>query len=209
MDIILRARNCEVTGKAKAEARRKVEHATRIYDRVTSLEICFSEEHNPRIPNPAAVEITARTKGHTVRAVGSGGDHHEATDQAIARLERQLRRYKTRLVDSRRRNGHGDDARTTGEMPVVHSPRSAAQAAGDEEPEPQIVRRKQHELTAMFPEEAALQLELLGHDFYLFTNAGTGQPNVVYRRAGGDLGLIEGLPAHDAAGVREVAAAVG
>ncbi len=54
------------------------------------------------------------------------------------------------------------------------------------------MRRKQFDLTAMFPDEAVLQLELLGHDFYLFVNAGTGDPNVIYRRAGGDVGLIEG-----------------
>ena len=194
MDIILRARNCEVASKVKDEARRKVEHATRIFDRVLDLEVTFSEEHNPRIPNPATVEITARTKGHTVRAVGAGGDHHEAIDQAIARLERQLRRYKTRLVDKGRRVRTPDDARTSGELPAVHSPRSAAAAAqADEDPMPQIVRRKQFDLTEMFPEDAVLQLELLGHDFYLFMNAGTGQPNVIYRREGGDVGLIEGM----------------
>jgi putative sigma-54 modulation protein len=203
VDIILRARNCDVAERVKAEARRKVEHATRIFDRVTDLEISFSEEHNPRIPNPASVEITARTKRHTVRAVGSGEDHAEAVDQAIGRLERQLRRYKTRMVE-RRRPRTPDDARTTGELPAVHVQRSAAVAAGaDEDPMPQIVRRKRFELTAMFPEEAVLQLELLGHDFYLFQNAGTGEPNLVYRREGGDVGLIEGavpVPAMATAG---------
>lgn len=191
MEIILRARNCEVATKVKEEARRKVEHATRIFDRILDLEVSFSEEHNPRIPNPAAVEITARSKGHTVRAVGSGADHHEATDQAIARLERQLRRYKTRLVD-RGRKGRAEDGRTTGELPEVHARRPTNGQADEDDPAPQIVRRKQFELTAMFPDEAVLQLELLGHDFYLFVNAGTGEPNVIYMRAGGDVGLIEG-----------------
>ncbi len=194
MDIILRARNCEVAPKVKDETRRKVEHATRIFDRIIDLEVSFSEEHNPRIPNPASVEITARSKGHTVRAVGAGVDHHEATDEAVARLERQLRRYKTRLVDKGRRTKAAEEARTTGELAVGRSPRSAAAAAGadEEDPMPQIVRRKQHELTAMYPDDAVLQLELLGHDFYLFTNAATGEPNVIYRREGGDVGLIEG-----------------
>lgn len=193
MDIILRARNCEVASKVKAETRRKVEHATRIFDRLLDLEVTFSEEHNPRIPNPASVEITGRTKGHTVRAVGSGSDHQEATDQAIARLERQLRRYKTRLVDKGRRARTPDDARTSGELPTVRSSRSASNGAKhDEDPMPAIVRRKQFDLTAMYPDDAVLQLELLGHDFYLFANAGTGQPNVIYRREGGDIGLIEG-----------------
>ena len=208
MDIILRARNCEIPAKTKEEARRKVEHATRIFDRIMDLEVMFSEEHNPRIPNPATVEITARSKGHTVRAVGAGEDHHEATDRAIARLERQLRRYKTRMVD--RRKGRPEDARTTGEIPVVHARRNGQAPNGkvehDDEPDPAIVRRKHFDLTAMFPDEAVLQLELLGHDFYLFVNAGTGEPNVIYRRASGDVGLIEGaLPATSG---RPIAAAV-
>ncbi|WP_370327810.1 ribosome hibernation-promoting factor, HPF/YfiA family [Euzebya sp.] len=190
MDIILRARNCEVSSKVKDEARRKVEHATRIFDRIIDLEICFSEEVNPRIPNPAGVEITARSKGHTVRAVGGGDDHHEALDQAIARLERQLRRWKTRLVD-RGRRAKGDEPKANGHLPDLRATRAGDDA--DDDPMPSIVRRKSFELTPMFPEEAVLQLELLGHDFYLFTNAGTGEPNVVYRRESGDVGLIEGV----------------
>ncbi|MEE8602551.1 ribosome hibernation-promoting factor, HPF/YfiA family [Euzebya tangerina] len=185
MDIILRARNCDVSSRVKDEARRKVEHATRIFDRIIDLEVSFSEEHNPRIPDPASVEITARSKGHTVRAVGAGADHHEATDKAIDRLERQLRRYKTRLVDRGRRN-------RVDHTPVDTTPPDIEAVMVEPEPEPVIVRRKQHELTPMSPEEAVLQLELLGHDFYLFTNAETGDPNVVYHRDGGDVGLIEG-----------------
>jgi putative sigma-54 modulation protein len=194
VDIILRARNCEVAARVKDEARRKVEHATRIFDRIIDLEISFSEEQNRRIPNPATVEITARSKGHTVRAVGSGADHHEAIDKAISRLERQLRRYKTRLVDRGRRS-RADQVRGDGDVPTVHARRASATSPVDDDPAPEIVRRKHFELTDMYPDEAVLQLELLGHDFYLFVNAGTGQPNVVYRREGGDVGLIEGTMA--------------
>ncbi|CAN5739155.1 ribosome-associated translation inhibitor RaiA [soil metagenome] len=194
MDIILRARNCEVASKVKEEARRKVEHATRIFDRIIDTEICFSEENNPRIPDPASVEITARSKGHTVRAVGSGQDHHEAIDKAVARLERQLRRYKTRLVDRGRRPRH-DEGRPGTDLPDVHV--NGRNGSVDDDPLPKIVRRKQFELTAMFPEDAIWQLEMLGHDFYLFTNAGTGEPNVIYRREGGDVGLIEGTTSAD------------
>ncbi|WP_341250393.1 ribosome hibernation-promoting factor, HPF/YfiA family [Euzebya pacifica] len=196
MDITLRARNCEISERVKEEARRKVEHATRFFDRIVDLEVSFAEEHNPRIPNPASVEITARSKKHTVRALGEGQDHHEAIDQAIARFERQLRRYKTRLIDRGRRGR--DDARTTGELPKVHRRSSNGQVEQDD-PSPNIVKRKEFELTAMFPDDAVLQLELLGHDFYLFTNAGTGAPNVVYRRGDGDIGLIEATSADQSA----------
>ncbi len=199
MDITLRALNCEIATKVKDEARRKVEHATRFFDRLIDLEVSFAEEQNPRIPNPATVEITARSKRHTVRAVGAGADHHEAIDQAVDRFERQLRRYKSRLVDRGRRTARATSPRTTGEMPAVHRSGNgnghATNGQAEDDSAPSIVRRKAFELTAMLPEDAVLQLELLGHDFYLFTNAGTGEPNVVYRRGDGDIGLIEGQPA--------------
>lgn len=198
MEITLRARNCEVPGRVKDLARQKVEHATRFFDRILDLEVLFQEEANPRIPNPAQVEITARVKGHAIRAIGAGEDHHEAIDTAIARFERQLRRYKSRLVDRSRRANGDRGTHQAPELPEVH-----ARHNGGDEParalaaEPSIVRRKTFELTAMYPEDAILQLELLGHDFYLFTNVGTGRPNVIYRREDGDIGLIEGVPAEE------------
>ncbi len=188
MDIILRAKNCEVPARVKDEARDRLTHATRIFDRLLGVEVTFSEETNPRIPEPAVVEVTARTKGHLIRALGSGDDHRVAIDQAIDRFERQLRRYKTRLID-RHRKGKGE---TNGQVASVLPTSPPADA--EEDDGPRIVRRKAFELTPMLPDEAALQLELLGHDFYLFTNAATGRCNVVYRRRDGDIGLIEALP---------------
>ena len=183
MDIILRAKNCEVPGRVKTEMRERLEHATRFYDRLLGVEVTFSEEHNPRIPEPAQVEVTARTKGHMIRALGSGADHRGAIDQAVARFERQLRRYKARMIGSRRRAGE----------PVNNGGLHVAESGTEDEGAPAIVRRKQFTLQPMDPQDAALQLEMLGHDFYLFTNSASGHCCVVYRRRDGDIGLIEGI----------------
>lgn len=197
MEITVRARNCDVPTRLKDLARQKVEHATRFFDRVMDLEVRFSEETNPRIATPAAVEITARVKGTAIRALGAGEDHHEAIDTAVAKFERQLRRYKTRLVDRGRRAG--SDARAgsvaTGEMRAMGS-----RAAADVEASPSIVRRKSFELRPMSADDAVLQLELLGHDFFLFLDNDTGHSSVVYRRGDGDIGLIEGVPSDVAVG---------
>jgi putative sigma-54 modulation protein len=201
VDIIVKGKNCDVPPRLKEEAVSRVEHATRFFDRLLGVEMVFSEEHNPRIPEPAVVEVTARTKGHHIRAEGAAADHRDAIDVALTRFERQLARYKTRLVD-RRRRGH----------PVPAAGNGPALLPSDFAPEPQvpaveplqIVRRKSFALSPMLPEDAAWQLELLGHDFYLFTNAASGRCSVVYRRRDGQLGLIEaaeeeGAPAADGA----------
>ena len=189
MDIIVKAKNCDVPARVKEDVVARVEHATRFFDKLTGVEVVFSEEHNPRISDPAVVEVTARSKGHHIRAEGSAADHRGAVDVAVARFERQLARYKARQVDRAR----GRD-RSAAPAPVPANATPLAQEGdGEHGPTPQIVRTKQFELRPMHPEEAALQLELLGHEFFLFTNAGTGACNVVYRRRDGDMGLIEGV----------------
>jgi putative sigma-54 modulation protein len=184
VDIIVKAKNCEVSPRLKQEAVSRVEHATRFFDRLLGVEMVFSEEHNPRIPEPAVVEVTARTKGHHIRAEGAASDHRDAIDVAVARFERQLARYKARLVDRRKRQAAAVPA-ANGLVPTL------TEQADEGVPAPRIVRRKTFELSPMLPEDAAWQLELLGHAFYLFTNAANGRCSVVYRRRDGDVGLIE------------------
>ena len=187
MEITVKAKNCEVPSRVKDRAVERVEHATRVFDRLTGIDVVFREETNPRIPEPAVVEVTARAKGTYIRAQGTGADHRTAIDEAVGRFERQLRRYKTRLVDRNRRKA----SRGNGAPPAAAPTEVEAGGPVDEDAAPRIVRRKQFEVAELLPEDAALQLELLGHDFFLFTNASTGRCNVIYRRRDGDLGLIE------------------
>ena len=189
MDIVVKAKNCEVPDRLKEDAVSKVAHATRFYGRLSDIEMVFSEEHNPRISEPAHVEVTARTKRHLIRALGSAGDHRGAVDVAVERFERQLARYKARLLDRRRKRRRARPGTGTGgpDRDVLVTPAPPE----DRWPAPKIVRIKHFELMPMLPDDAAVQLELLGHDFFLFTNAQTGRCNVVYRRRDGDLGLIE------------------
>ena len=188
MDIIVKSKNCEVTDRLKAEAIDKVEHATRFFDRLSTVEVVLREEANPRIAEPAVVEVTAHTKGHHIRAEGWGEDHRSAVDMAVGRFARQLSRYKARLVDRRQGKGAAvPQPAANGALASRPSP------ADDADPAPRIVRTKRFTLQPMVPEDAALQLELLGHEFYVFTNAATGSCNVVYRRKDGNLGLIEAV----------------
>lgn len=193
MDIIVKSKNCDVPDRIKDEAAQRLRHATRFFDRVLGVEAVFAEQHNRRIPEPATVELTARTKGHRIRATATGADHRRALDAAVDRFERQLARYKTRITDRRRRPAPAMAAMAGGPPPAPER---------DAEDEPplglRIVRSKRFEMVPMLPEDAAWHLELLGHDFYVFTNAATGACNVLYRRQDGDLGLIETVPAAEA-----------
>jgi putative sigma-54 modulation protein len=195
VDIIVTAK-CDVPARVREEALRKVEHATRFFDRLATVEVVFRSESNPRIAEPASVELTTHARGQYLRAQGWARDHRGALDVAVNRFERQLARYKARLRG--RRRGTRAAVPAAAAMPAL----AAADGGGsgtaegaDAWPVPNIVRRKQFELAPMLPDEAAVQLELLGHDFFVFTNAATGGCNVVYRRRDGDLGLIETTPA--------------
>lgn len=189
MDIIVKAKNCDVPARLKEDVVAKVEHATRFFDKLSGVEVVFSEEHNPRIAESAVVEVTARTKGHHIRAEGSASDHRGAVDAAVTRFERQLARYKARQVDRAR----GRDRSAVLDIAASNGAPLAPDADDDLSRAPRIVRTKRFELRPMHPEEAALQLELLGHEFFLFTNAGTGACSVVYRRRDGQMGMIEGV----------------
>lgn len=189
MDIIVKSKNYDVSDRLRSETVAKIEHATRFFDRLSTVEVVLREEPNPRIAEPAVVEVTARTKGHHIRAEGCAEDHRQALDVAVARFARQLSRYKTRLVDRR----HGKGAPTPAEAAADGSLPATEPAAHDGGSQPRIVRTKRFALQPMLPEDAALQLELLDHEFYVFTNAATGGCNVVYRRKDGDLGLIEAV----------------
>jgi putative sigma-54 modulation protein len=118
-------------------------------------------------------------RGQVVRVEAVGADERTALDLAIDKYEGRLRRLKERLVDRHRRSG---EKRLNGESTGVEETTDHAL---------QIDRVKRYVVKPMTPEEAALQMELLGHSFYLFLDANTEQYGVLYRRRGGSLGLIE------------------
>jgi putative sigma-54 modulation protein len=124
-------------------------------------------------------EATIWTKGPVLRAREASSDMRASIDQLVAKLERQVKRYKNQGRSRRRRaaraNGPGPET-----LPVV-----------PDEAEPLIVKTKQFPVAPMSPGEAVLQLELIGHDFFVFRSDESNEINVVYRRRDGNYGLIE------------------
>lgn len=167
-----------VTSEIRQEAEERIRHAGRIFDDGGAIDVEFTEYRNPRIEEPVTVEITSHVAGNIVRIEASGQDERSALDIATDKYERQLRKLKERLIQRNRTSNKGLN-HSSGPSDV-----SSDRGAG-------IVRTKRFAMKPMTAEEAALQMEMLGHDFFFFLDAESDRHCVVYRRRDGNVGLIE------------------
>jgi putative sigma-54 modulation protein len=182
VDVRIHGSHTDVPEDLKELATDKVTHATRVFDDpAATADVEFSEERNPRIADRYRVEITATVAGHLVRIEEAAPDDRSALESAVDRFERQLRRLKERLIQ---RSRQPREKRLNAAAPGVET-------SDEEDHGPRIDRVKRFVVKPMTPEEAALQMELLEHSFYLFLNAETDRYSVVYRRRGDSLGLLE------------------
>jgi putative sigma-54 modulation protein len=173
----VKGKNVDVTDSLKDYALQKLGKLDKHLNDAARLELELHVERNPSISQNQVAEATIWTKGPVLRARESSTDMKASIDLLVEKLERQARRYR----DKRRRGpGRGNHNNIAEGIPVV----------ADEEL-PVIVKTKQFAIKPMTPEEAVLQLELIGHDFFVFQNADTSDVNVVYRRRDGNYGLIE------------------
>jgi putative sigma-54 modulation protein len=186
MDVSVSGRHTTVSEPLRIQAVEKIGRLEKYLSGMERAEVHFWEEKNARSEDREYCEVTMEGHGHHIRCKVSAPDGFTAIDLAVDKLERQLRKLKTRMDRRRKRD------RVELEPDLV--PDSLVPADGDEPaPEPvyRIVKSKRFELTVMEPQEAALEMDLLNHDFYLFTNAETTRSAVVYRRSDGDIGLID------------------
>ena len=182
MEFTIRSRHMEVPDALRTAAQEKVIRLARHLDGWETAEVNFLEERNPRISEKEVCEVTLRGHGHVVRAKAASSDPFTAVDRVVDKLGHQVERLKTRQIrkSPRRR------------LPVESSlPQSEGDEGEEQHEAGSIVKVKRFDLKPMTPEEAALQMELLGHTFYFFSNAESGVPAVVYRRNDGDVGLID------------------
>ena len=168
MDVSVSGRNVELTPALRAAVVEKVGRLDRFLDGMDRAEVHLFEERNPRIADKDVCEVTMDGHGHHVRVKAVASSPTAAVDLAIGKLEQQLHRLKTKLGVPKRRNGRNAGGNST-----------------------RIVKAKQFVMAPMTPDDAVLQMDLLGHDFYVFSNADTGRTGVVYRRRSGDVGLID------------------
>jgi putative sigma-54 modulation protein len=183
VDVMVKGRNMSVTEALERYAFEKVERIRKFFDderSVSRAEVELIHERNPSNSEPEVAEATLFINGAVLKAREASEDMYASIDRMSDKLERQVRRYRGRQID----RWHGQRK--------GHSPEQETVVLGEEEDiEAKIVRTKQFQMKPMGAEEAVLQMELLDHDFFVFTSADTGDINVVYRRRDGNYGLIE------------------
>jgi len=170
MKIHLVERNVEITDALRAALEKKLAKLDRYFANDVTATVVMNVIRGRHV-----VEITIPFPGGTLRCEESTSDMYASIDSAAAKIERQIRKHRTRL-EKRLREGV--------EIPVPEEPH-------EEEPQYKIVRNKRFTLQPMDADEAALQLELVGHSFFVFLNVETEKVNVIYRRKDGNYGLIE------------------
>lgn len=171
MQLSVKGRNLEVTEALRQYAQEKLGRLTKYLDTIVTATVVLSVEKHRQI-----AEVTLRVRDLTIRAEESTEDLYASIDLVAEKLERQIVRYKERIV------GHA----------VRGGSRELREEGGTaEEPQPRVMKAKRFAMKPAEVEEAIMQMELLGHTFYVFRNARTEEVNVLYRRHDGHYGLIE------------------
>jgi ribosomal subunit interface protein len=191
MEIVVRGRHMEVSDRFREHVAQKLSKIERYDGKCHRVDVELSQESNPRLADQAVrIEITCHGKGPVIRAEAAADEKHAALDIAYGRLVERLRRAADRRHDHHRSQGRALAERM--HAAAVSVPPAADSADADDAPDegPFIVREKTHRAPAMTLDQALYEMELVGHDFFLFHDAGSGTPSVVYRRKGYDYGVL-------------------
>jgi len=182
MDISIRGRNITVTDRLNEYITKKTSRLDRYLPAIDEAHMDLSREKTRSAQDRQVAQLTVRSRGTILRAEERNSDLFAAIDAVLDKMQRQITRYKDRLR-SRGEQSAGENPH----MAVVEAER----AAEAESPAGEIVRTKRFPISPMSAEEALEQMELLGHDFYVFFNADTESINVLYRRKDGNYGLLQ------------------
>lgn len=174
MNFIISGKNIEVTPGLKDSVISKLGKLERYFTPDTEIIVTLSVEKDRQ-----KIEVTIPVKGDIIRSEQTSTDMYVSIDLVEEVIERQLRKYKNKLI-ARHQEGSAFKQEFFEEEPAI-----------DSNDEIQIMRTKKFGIKPMFPEDACVQMELLGHDFFVFSNAETEEVNVVYKRKNGTFGLIE------------------
>ena len=204
MDIVVKGRNVEVPDHYRVHVAEKLHKIERYDHKLIEISVELLHERNPRQSDHCQrVEITCVSRGPVVRAEARAGDFYSALDKAIDKLDTRLRKAADRRRVHRGRHAPVSVAEATAPLAAVDSAFTRTSVAlaerdptqpgfeVDEEDQPwHIARLKEHPAEPMTVDDALFQMELVGHDFYLFLDKDSGRPSVVYRRRGYHYGVI-------------------
>ena len=175
MEVTVIGRKVTITDALNDYAVEKIGNAMKVLSiDIPKAEVVLRVEKNRAVP--CICEVTIRPKGHTIHVEEHEEDMYAAIDVAAAKVLRQLRKYKNKLVA--RQQGGGNFQKEFLEKEA-------------DDQEVNIIRTKKFDIKPMYPEDACIQMELLGHNFFAFVNAETDDISVVYKRKGGTYGIME------------------
>jgi ribosomal subunit interface protein len=196
MDIVVNARHGEVTERFREHVQDKLSRLEKHDQKVIRIEVEVEKERNPRQHDRCVkVELTAFTKGPVVRAEAAADDKMAALDLALDKMSAQMRKAADRKRVHRGRHAPVSVAQATaalvnGTSDLDRTDQATAEPGGPTVEGPMVVREKTHPATPMNLDQALYEMELVGHDFFLFVEEATRRPSVVYRRRGYDYGVI-------------------
>ena len=201
MEIVVRSRHCEVSDRFRSHVEEKLTRLEKHDHRVMRVEVEVDKERNPRQQDRAVrVQLTAFSKGPVIRAEAAAGDKMAALDMALDRMAGQMRRAADRRRVHRGRHTPVSVGQALAGVSPDGTPEATeATAAGSERTVgpitvmgdgPLVVREKSHGASPMTLDQALYEMELVGHDFFLFVDKESERPSVVYRRRGYDYGVI-------------------
>ena len=172
MKFTIVGKNIDVTEGLRSAVEDKIGKLERYFTPDTEVNVTLSVEKERQ-----KIEVTIPVKGNIIRSEQVSNDMYVSIDLVEEIIERQLKKYKNKLADTRHGSGSFKQEFIEGDY--------------TDDDEIKIVRTKRFDIKPMYPEDACVQMELLGHDFYVFCNAETDQVNVVYKRKANTYGLIE------------------
>lgn len=195
MQVTVTGRNIELTPALKEYLVDKLTRAQKHFDHALNITALLSVAKNPSIAQSQTAEITINLNGAVIRGEESTENMYASIDMVADKIERQLRKYKTRYW-AKGKTKHGGEHASPADVSNDEDDEEefVVQKETDtsaEDAKPKIVRSKRFPLKPMLPEEACKHMDLLGHDFFMFINSETTQVNTVYHRRDGNYGLIE------------------
>lgn len=184
MDITITGRKMPITDALRAYAEEKIGNSMKVMDiDPLTAEVVLQVEKNPANPTPACCEVTMRARGHIIRVEEYEENMYAAIDVAAAKVLRQLRKFKTRVIDKKISQGNTEKKATELDIDGLMEELSAT----DDE----VVRVKEIEFQPLTGEEALVQIDLLGHDFFAYIDRDSNNVHILYRRDNGGYGLLK------------------
>lgn len=183
MDITITGRKITVTPALRDYAEEKIGSVSKAMDiEPLTVEVVLNAERNPANPTPCVCEVTLQTKGHIIRVEERDADMYAAIDVAAAKVTRQMRKYKTKVL------GRREVGRVAGQAAETDFDKLMAELSAEDDA---LVRVKEIDFKPITQEEALIQIDLLGHDFYGYIDRDTDKFCIVYRRSNGGYGLLQ------------------